>query len=101
MSRQFKIEMKIKGCDIVFKEELGKGVIASQIAEYPDAGKDGLIMMNLLDIRNNMIDEIIDVQIKEITNSIKETKPKLCNCMIKTPDPKYHKEDCPIRKGLL
>lgn len=66
MARQFKVEMKIKGCDIVFKEELGEGVIASQIVEYPDAGKDGLIMINLLDVRSTMIDENIDVQIKEL-----------------------------------
>lgn len=24
----------------------------------------------------------------------------LCNCMTKTPDPKYHKEDCPIRNMI-
>jgi hypothetical protein len=66
MARSFQITMKIKGCDIVFKEELGEGVIASQIVNYPDKGLDGLIMVNLLDIRDNMIDEIIDIQIKEM-----------------------------------
>jgi hypothetical protein len=60
--------MKVKGCNIVFNEELGEGVIASQIVDYPDKGIEGLIFKSLLEMRANMIDEIIDVEIKELKN---------------------------------
>ena len=68
MVRSFQLIMKVKGCDMVFNEELGEGVIASQIVDYPDKGIEGLIFKNLLEIRENMIDEIIDVEIKELKN---------------------------------
>jgi hypothetical protein len=68
VARSFQLIMKVKGCNIVFNEELGEGVIASQIVDYPDKGIEGLIFKSLLEMRANMIDEIIDVEIKELKN---------------------------------
>lgn len=62
---KFLLRLKIKGCETVFKEELGPGVVAVQ--EVTFASNDPLwVAAGLLVQEDLFIKEVIEVQIEEV-----------------------------------
>jgi len=63
----FKIEIKIRNCDIEFKKDLGPGIIGSKIIDIDENNIDcGLLFSMLADVERDMIDELIETQISEL-----------------------------------
>lgn len=65
--RSFKIVIKIRGCDIIFKEDMGPGVIMTQIVDIPEGYSDYLIGMKLHEVGVEMMHESVDMKIEEVT----------------------------------
>ena len=70
MKREFKLELKIKGCETIFHDLLGKGVIASKYVVFtPKNGKtpdNTDLMISILDEEKDMIEECIEFIITEV-----------------------------------
>jgi hypothetical protein len=64
--RKFRIKIKLNKCDIVFKEELGAGCIASEDVEMPDGKPDGMLAMSLLSLGEELRDEVVEIEINEV-----------------------------------
>lgn len=57
--------VKIKGCNIVFKEELGVGVISMVELEFPIDATDTEMAMALLDQKESLIEGAVEVEFTE------------------------------------
>lgn len=57
------LKVKIKNCDVVFKEELGPGVIAMQVVTFPDVDRASpMFLQSLLFYQDELVNEIIEVE---------------------------------------
>jgi len=64
--RKFKIKIKLDGCPITFKKELGVGVIASEDIEIPDNVSDVMIAAGLLEHGEELRDKFVEIEMVEI-----------------------------------
>lgn len=62
---KFKIKIKLAGCPLIFKEELGVGCIASEDVEFPDGKSTVQIAAGLLDLGEELRDKYVEIEIKE------------------------------------
>lgn len=71
MKKSFKMSVKIKGCDVVFDEKLGPGIIALNVVELkPKRGRTDRFDMDLAvalhDYKQKLLEEVVEVITEEI-----------------------------------
>lgn len=70
MKRTFRIKIRINNCDIIFKEELGPGVLGSEdiiVDLSEEEFSSPRLAAYLLDRREVLLNEIVYSELEEIT----------------------------------
>ena len=69
MKKTFEISVKIKDCSISFKENMGRGEIATKLFTYDLDEKEymhPMFVKSLLDEESRLVKEVIETEIKEV-----------------------------------
>ena len=95
MKVAFEMKLVAKGTDRVFDEELGPGILASQIVEFEIKTildlDSPMFAVAVLDAEDDLRDRLVEVQTRRINDSSKSEPPAPCkNCG--APDPRSPRE---------
>lgn len=63
---KFKLKLSIKNCPTVFIEGEEPGVIASQIASFPDEADEIRVAVALNNMQDKLIEECIETSFEEV-----------------------------------